>query len=420
VSERIGDEESIDAPDLHCCAARPTHPAPDLKDRYMPSFKTIDDLSDINGKRALVRVDLNVPVSDGKVTDATRIERIAPTIKELSEKGAKVILLAHFGRPKGEVVADMSLEQILSAVSETLGADVQFAKDSIGDAAKAAIDALPAGGILLLENTRFHKGEEKNDEAYAKALAENGDIYINDAFSAAHRAHASTEGLARILPAYAGRTMQAELEALEKGLGQPVRPVVAIVGGAKVSTKIDLLMNLVKKVDALVIGGGKSLCEHDLAETAKQIMIEAASSGCAIVLPEDGVIAREFKANAANEVVDINAIPEDAMVLDVGPKSVESINAWIGRANTLVWNGPLGAFEIAPFDTATVAAAKHAAEQTKAGKLTSVAGGGDTVAALNHAGVSEDFTYMSTAGGAFLEWMEGKVLPGVAILEAQK
>lgn len=399
----------------------------------MPSFKTIDDLSDINGKRALVRVDLNVPVSDGKVTDATRIERVAPTIKELSQKGAKVILLAHFGRPKGEVVADMSLEQILSAVSDTLGTDVKFAKDSIGDEAKSAVDALPAGGILLLENTRFHKGEEKNDEAYAKALAENGDIYINDAFSAAHRAHASTEGLARILPAYAGRTMQQELEALEKGLGQPARPVVAIVGGAKVSTKIDLLMNLVKKVDALVIGGGmantflaargtkvgKSLCEHDLAETAKQIMIEAAASGCAIVLPEDGVIAREFKANAANEVVDINAIPADAMVLDVGPKSVQSINAWIGRAQTLVWNGPLGAFEITPFDTATVAAAKHAAEQTKAGKLTSVAGGGDTVAALNHAGVSEDFTYISTAGGAFLEWMEGKVLPGVAILEAK-
>ena len=398
----------------------------------MPTFKTLDDLNDINGKRALVRVDLNVPVADGKVTDATRIERVAPTIKELSSKGAKVILLAHFGRPKGEVVADMSLKQILSAVSETLGADVKFASDSIGEEAKQAIDALPAGGILLLENTRFHKGEEKNDEAYAKALAENGDLYINDAFSAAHRAHASTEGLARILPAYAGRTMQAELEALEKGLGQPVRPVVAIVGGAKVSTKIDLLMNLVKKVDALVIGGGmantflaargtnvgKSLCEHDLAATAKQIMIEAAASGCAIVLPEDGVVAREFKANAENEIVDINAIPADAMVLDVGPKSVESINAWIGRAQTLVWNGPLGAFEITPFDTATVSAAKFAAEQTKAGKLTSVAGGGDTVAALNHAGVSEDFTYISTAGGAFLEWMEGKVLPGVAILQS--
>jgi phosphoglycerate kinase len=399
----------------------------------MPAFKTIDDIQDLNGKRVLLRVDLNVPLADGKVSDATRIERVAPTIRELSEKGAKVILLAHFGRPKGEVVADMSLKQIVSAVSDVIGKPVAFAADSIGAEAKTAVDALSNGDILLLENTRFHKGEEKNDEAYAKALSENGDIFINDAFSAAHRAHGSTEGLARILPAYAGRTMQAELEALEKGLGQPARPVVAIVGGAKVSSKIDLLMNLVKKVDALVIGGGmantflaargtnvgKSLCEHDLADTAKQIMIEAAASGCAIVLPEDGVVAREFKANAANEVVDINAIPEDAMVLDVGPKSVESINAWIGRAQTLVWNGPLGAFEITPFDTATVAAAKFAAEQTKAGKLTSVAGGGDTVAAMNHAGVSDDLSYVSTAGGAFLEWMEGKVLPGVAILESK-
>jgi phosphoglycerate kinase len=399
----------------------------------MPAFKTIDDIQDLNGKRVLLRVDLNVPLADGKVSDATRIERVAPTIRELSEKGAKVILLAHFGRPKGEVVADMSLQQIVSAVADVIGKPVAFAENSVGATAKTAVDALNNGDILLLENTRFHKGEEKNDEAYAKALAEHGDLFINDAFSAAHRAHGSTEGLARILPAYAGRTMQAELEALEKGLGQPARPVVAIVGGAKVSSKIDLLMNLVKKVDALVIGGGmantflaargtkvgKSLCEHDLADTAKQIMIEAAASGCAIVLPEDGVIAREFKANAANEVVDIDAIPEDAMVLDVGPKSIESIKAWIGRAQTLVWNGPLGAFEIAPFDTATVAAAKFAAEQTKAGKLTSVAGGGDTVAAMNHAGVSDDLSYVSTAGGAFLEWMEGKVLPGVAILESQ-
>jgi phosphoglycerate kinase len=290
------------------------------------------------------------------------------------------------------------------------------------------------GDILLLENTRFHKGEEKNDPDFVKALVANGDIYVNDAFSAAHRAHASTEGLARHLPAYAGRTMQAELEALEKGLGVPVRPVVAIVGGAKVSTKIDLLMNLVKKVDALVIGGGmantfiaargtsvgKSLCEHDLADTARQIMIEAATAGCAIVLPEDGVVAREFKAGAANEVVAIDAIPDDAMMLDVGPKSIESVKAWIERANTLVWNGPLGAFEIEPFDKATVAAAQFAAERTKAGKLTSVAGGGDTVSALNHAGVSDDFTYVSTAGGAFLEWMEGKVLPGVEVLTKAK
>ncbi|MDQ1196591.1 phosphoglycerate kinase [Agrobacterium sp. SORGH_AS 787] len=400
----------------------------------MPAFKTLDDLTDISGKRVLVRVDLNVPVADGKVTDKTRLERVAPTILELSKKGAKVILLAHFGRPKGEPVADMSLSLIAPALEEVLDHAVLFASDCIGSAAAEAIAKMSDGDILLLENTRFHKGEEKNDPAFVTELAKNGDIFVNDAFSAAHRAHASTEGLARHLPAYAGRTMQAELEALEKGLGAPARPVVAIVGGAKVSTKIDLLMNLVKKVDALVIGGGmantflaargtqvgKSLCEHDLAETAKQIMIEAATAGCAIVLPDDGVVAREFKANAANEVVDINAIPEDAMVLDVGPKSVEAIKGWISRAETLVWNGPLGAFEIEPFDTATVAAARHAAECTKSGKLVSVAGGGDTVAALNHAGVAEDFTYISTAGGAFLEWMEGKVLPGVAILQEQK
>ncbi|UPA23831.1 phosphoglycerate kinase [Shinella oryzae] len=398
------------------------------------TFKTLDNLTDIAGKRVLVRVDLNVPVKDGKVTDATRIERVAPTILELSKKGAKVILLAHFGRPKGEVVADMSLKQILPAVNEVLGTTVAFASDCIGDAAASAITALGNGGILLLENTRFHKGEEKNNPDFTAALAANGDIYVNDAFSAAHRAHSSTEGLAHLLPAYAGRTMQAELEALEKGLGNPNRPVVAIVGGAKVSTKIDLLMNLVKKVDALVIGGGmantflaargtdvgKSLCEHDLADTARQIMIEAAGAGCAIVLPEDGVVAREFKANAENEVVDVSAIPADAMMLDVGPKTIEAVNAWISRASTLVWNGPLGAFEIAPFDTATVAAAKHAAARTREGKLVSVAGGGDTVAALNHAGVADDFTYVSTAGGAFLEWMEGKPLPGVDVLNQQK
>ena len=400
----------------------------------MAAFKTLDNLTDITGKRVLVRVDLNVPVKDGKVTDATRIERVAPTILELSEKGAKVILLAHFGRPKDGPSPDLSLSLIIPAVEEVLDHAVLFASDSIGAPAADAIAKMNDGDILLLENTRFHKEEEKNDAAFTKALAANGDIYVNDAFSAAHRAHSSTEGLAHLLPAYAGRTMQAELEALEKGLGNPVRPVVAIVGGAKVSTKIDLLMNLVKKVDALVIGGGmantflaargtnvgKSLCEHDLANTAKQIMIEAATSGCAIVLPEDGVIAREFKAGADNEVVAIEAIPADAMVLDVGPKSVESIKEWIGRATTLVWNGPLGAFEITPFDAATVAVAKYAAECTKTGKLTSVAGGGDTVSALNHAGVTDDFTYVSTAGGAFLEWMEGKVLPGVAVLQAAK
>ena len=397
------------------------------------TFKTLDDLGDIAGKRVLVRVDLNVPVSDGKVTDATRIERVAPTILELSKKGAKVILLAHFGRPKGAPVADMSLKLIAPAVSQVLDTDVATAEDCIGEAAASAIAAMKDGDILLLENTRFHKGEEKNDPDFVKALAENGDIYVNDAFSAAHRAHASTEGLAHHLPAYAGRTMQAELEALEQGLGQPKRPVVAIVGGAKVSTKIDLLMNLVKKVDALVIGGGmantflaargtnvgKSLCEHDLAATAKQIMVEAAGAGCAIVLPMDGVIAREFKAGAENETVDIESIPADAMVLDVGPKSIAAINDWISKAETLVWNGPLGAFEISPFDKATVAVAKHAAEETKAGKLVSVAGGGDTVSALNHAGVADDFTYISTAGGAFLEWMEGKELPGVSVLHGK-
>jgi phosphoglycerate kinase len=396
----------------------------------MPSFKTLDDLNDIAGKRVLVRVDLNVPVKDGKVSDVTRIERVAPTILELSKKGAKVILLAHFGRPKDGPSPDLSLSLIAPSVEAVLDHPVQTATDSIGEAAASAVSAMKNGDILLLENTRFHKGEEKNDPDFVKALAANGDIYVNDAFSAAHRAHASTEGLARHLPAYAGRTMQAELEALEKGLGEPVRPVVAIVGGAKVSTKIDLLMNLVKKVDALVIGGGmantfiaargtnvgKSLCEHDLADTARQIMIEAATAGCAIVLPEDGVVAREFKAGAANEVVAIDAIPADAMMLDVGPKSIEAVKAWIERANTLVWNGPLGAFEIEPFDKATVAAAQFAAERTRAGKLTSVAGGGDTVSALNHARVADDFTYVSTAGGAFLEWMEGKVLPGVEVL----
>ena len=400
----------------------------------MPSFKTLDDLTDITGKRVLVRVDLNVPMKDGQVSDITRIERVAPTILELSGKGAKVILMAHFGRPKDGPTPEFSLSQIVSSVKSVLGHDVLFAADAIGAPATEAIAKMKDGDILLLENTRFHKGEEKNDPAFTQALADNGDIYINDAFSAAHRAHASTEGLAKLLPAYAGRTMQAELEALEKGLGNPVRPVVAIVGGAKVSSKIDLLMNLVKKVDALVIGGGmantfiaargtevgKSLCEHDLADTARQIMLEAAQAGCTIVLPEDGVVAREFKAGADNEVVIIDSIPSDAMVLDVGPKTVEQINAWVGRAETLVWNGPLGAFEITPFDAATVAVAKFAAECTKSGKLTSVAGGGDTVSALNHAGVVEDFTYVSTAGGAFLEWMEGKVLPGVAALQAAK
>ncbi|MDX8479294.1 phosphoglycerate kinase [Mesorhizobium sp. VK24D] len=397
----------------------------------MAGFKTLDDIGAVSGKRVLVRVDLNVPVADGKVTDSTRIERIAPTISELSGKGAKVIMLAHFGRPKDGPSAEFSLEPIARATAEVLGRPVGFAADCIGEKAADAVAAMKDGDVLLLENTRFYKAEEKNEAAFTEKLAANGDIYVNDAFSAAHRAHASTEGLAHRLPAYAGRTMQAELDALEKGLGNPVRPVVAIVGGAKVSTKIDLLMNLVKKVDALVIGGGmantflaargtdvgKSLCEHDLAGTAKQIMIEAAEAGCAIILPADGVVAKEFKAGAASETVAVEAVPADGMILDVGAKTVKTVTDWIDRAATLVWNGPLGAFEIEPFDRATVAAAKHAAERTKEGKLVSVAGGGDTVAALNHAGVADDFTYVSTAGGAFLEWMEGKPLPGVEVLK---
>ena len=398
----------------------------------MAGFKTLDTIGSVQGKRVLVRVDLNVPVADGKVSDATRIERVAPTIVELSDKGAKVILLAHFGRPKDGPDPKLSLEPIAVATAEIIGRPVGFAADCIGEKAAAAVSAMKDGDIVLLENTRFHKGEEKNDPTFTRELAANGDLYVNDAFSAAHRAHASTEGLAHLLPAFAGRTMQAELEALEKGLGNPAKPVVAIVGGAKISTKLDLLMNLVRKVDALVIGGGmantflaargtkvgKSLCEHDLAQTARQIMIEAADAGCAIVLPVDGVVAKEFKANAENETVAIDAVPEDGMILDVGAKTVATINDWIDRAATLVWNGPLGAFEIAPFDAATVAAAKHAAARTKAGKLVSVAGGGDTVSALNHAGVADDFTYVSTAGGAFLEWMEGKDLPGVEVLKA--
>jgi len=398
----------------------------------MTAFKTLDDMGDVRGKRVLVRVDLNVPVADGKVTDATRIERVAPTIGELSDRGAKVVLLAHFGRPKDGPTPEFSLEPIAAATAAIVGRPVAFGADCIGPKASEAVGRLADGGIVLLENTRFHKGEEKNDPAFTKALAENGDLYVNDAFSAAHRAHASTEGLAHLLPAFAGRTMEAELKALEAGLGNPKRPVVAIVGGAKVSSKLDLLMNLVKKVDALVIGGGmantflaargekvgKSLCEHDLAPTAKQIMIEAATAGCAIILPVDGVVAREFKANAPSETVAINAVPDDAMILDVGVKTVEAVTQWIDRAATLVWNGPLGAFEIEPFDRATVAAARHAAQRTREGKLVSVAGGGDTVAALNHAGAADDFTYVSTAGGAFLEWMEGKELPGVAVLKS--
>ncbi|PRD43933.1 phosphoglycerate kinase [Phyllobacterium phragmitis] len=393
------------------------------------SFRTLDD-ADITSKRVLLRVDLNVPLSNGEVTDATRIERVVETISELSKKGAKVILLAHFGRPKGSPSPEFSLRQVVKALEKHLHHPVRFAEDCIGEKATSAVAAMKDGDILLLENTRFHPGEEKNDPDFARALAANGDIYVNDAFSAAHRAHASTEGLAHLLPAYAGRAMQAELDALEKGLGNPARPVVAIVGGAKVSSKIDLLMNLIEKVDALVIGGGmantflaargigvgKSLCEHDLADTARQIMAKAEDAKCAIILPVDAIVAWHFQADAPNHAYGLDAIPADGMILDVGPQSIERIQGAIDDAATLVWNGPLGAFELRPFDKATVAAARHVAARTRDGDLVSVAGGGDTVAALNHAGVADDFSYVSTAGGAFLEWMEGKPLPGVDVL----
>jgi phosphoglycerate kinase len=396
----------------------------------MTAFRTLDQ-ADVKGKRVLVRVDLNVPMENGRVTDATRIERVLPTIREIAEKGGKVILLAHFGRPKGRDPKE-SLKPVAEEVARHLGRPAAFADDCVGEAANKAVGAMKDGDVLLLENTRFHAGEEKNDKVFVQDLAKLGDLYVNDAFSAAHRAHASTEGLARVLPAYAGRSMQAELDALTKGLEAPSRPVVAVVGGAKVSTKIDLLENLVGKVDALVIGGGmantflhatglqigKSLAEKDLADTALRIIERARDTGCAIILPVDGVCAHEFKAGAVNHTYGIDAIPEDQMILDVGSQSIERISAAINDAATLVWNGPLGAFEIAPFDQGTVAAARHAAERTKAGKLVSVAGGGDTVAALNHAGVADDFSYVSTAGGAFLEWLEGKALPGVEALRA--
>ena len=399
----------------------------------MSAFRTLDDAGALTGKRVLMRVDLNVPMEDGRVTDATRIERVVPTIREVAERGARVILLAHFGRPKGKREPKESLEPVVPALSRALGRTVAFAADCVGDDAAQAVAALKDGDVLLLENTRYHSGEEKNDAAFADALASNGDVYVNEAFSAAHRAHASTEGLAHRLPAYAGREMQAELEALTKGLEAPQRLVIALVGGAKVSSKIDLLENLVAKVDMLVIGGGmantflhaqgkavgKSLCEKDLAETALRILAAADKAGCRIILPVDAVAATEFKAQAPHETVPVDSVPEGSMILDAGPRSVSEINAAIDGAKTLVWNGPLGAFELAPFDAATVAAAKHAAARTEAGQLVSVAGGGDTVAALNHAGVAAAFTYVSTAGGAFLEWLEGKALPGVEALRAK-
>jgi phosphoglycerate kinase len=393
----------------------------------MPAFRTLDDAS-LSRKRVLCRVDLNVPIKDGVVTDATRIERVIPTLREIMDKGGALIVLAHFDRPKGKVVPEMSLKPVAAALEQHLGRPVKFVFTDWKEAPQ--VDVKP-GECVLMENTRYHGGEEKNDEGFSKMLASLGDIFVNDAFSAAHRAHCSTVGIAHLLPSYAGRTMEAELKALQMALETPKRPVIAIVGGAKVSTKLDLLGNLVKKVDALVIGGamantfllaqgnavGKSLAEKDLVDTARRIMQQAEDAKCAILLPVDGIVAKEFKAGAASHDYGVDAIPADGMILDVGPMSVDRVRAAIDDAHTLVWNGPLGAFEIAPFDQATVAAAKHAAARTRAGKLVSVAGGGDTVAALNHAGVAGDFTYISTAGGAFLEWLEGKPLPGVKALE---
>ena len=390
-------------------------------------WKSLDDM-DLKGKRVLVRVDINVPFENGQVSDTTRIDRIVPTINDILAAGGTPILMAHFGRPKGKPVPEMSLRITLPALEAALGRRVTF----IEKPSREAINAMPYDSVVLLENTRFTPMEEANDPAMAKFLASLGDVYCNDAFSAAHRAHASTEGVAHLLPSFAGRLMAEELGALDQALGNPQRPVVAVVGGAKVSTKLDLLGNLVSKVDHLVIGGGmantflaaqginvgKSLCEHDLADTARDILKKAEAAGCEVILPRDIVVAREIKANAANETLAPDACPADAMILDAGPATVAYIAEVLERAKTLVWNGPLGAFEIAPFDAATNAAAAKAAELSRAGKLISVAGGGDTVAALNQAGAAKDFTYISTAGGAFLEWMEGKVLPGVAALDA--
>ena len=393
------------------------------------AWKTLDDI-ELNGKTVLVRVDINVPMENGVVSDATRIEKIVPTVKDIQAKGGKVVLLAHYDRPKGKVVPEMSLAHVQSALAAALGSKVVFGADCVGDVAKAAIAAASPGDVVLLENTRFHAGEEKNAPELAAAMAELGDVYVNDAFSAAHRAHASTAGLAHLLPAAAGRLMEAELRALEAALGAPKRPVVAVVGGAKVSTKLDLLGNLVSKVDHLVIGGGmantflvaqgvevgKSLAERDMADTARDIMGKAQAAGCTIHLPLDVVVAREFKAGAANECVPTADCPADAMILDAGPATVAALEQVFANAKTLIWNGPLGAFEIEPFDAATNAAARAVARLTAAGGLISVAGGGDTVAALNKAGAAAQFSFISTAGGAFLEWMEGKELPGVAAL----
>ena len=396
----------------------------------MTAFKTLDDIGDVTGKRALVRVDLNVPMNDGAVGDRTRIEAAMPTIRELAGKGAIVLLLAHFGRPKGAKNPTQSLSLVMGGVEDVLGHSVMFIPECVGEGAKAGIAVLAAGDVAVLENTRFYPGEETNDPAFADALAEIGDLYVNDAFSAAHRAHGSTEGIARRLPAYAGRAMEAELKALDAALGNPAHPVAAVVGGAKVSSKIDVLRHLVSKVDHLIIGGGmantflaargvdvgKSLCEHDLVDTANAIFDAADAAGCTVHLPYDVVVAKQFATNPPTRTVNVHEVAADEMILDVGPAATEALADVLKNCRTLVWNGPLGAFETPPFDTATVALAKTVAALTREGSLISVAGGGDTVAALNHAGVAGDFTFVSTAGGAFLEWMEGKPLPGVDAL----
>jgi phosphoglycerate kinase len=394
-------------------------------------FKTLDDLGDITGKRALVRVDLNVPMSDGRITDDTRLQALVPTVLELADKGAKVLLLSHFGRPKGAKHSEMSLSMVIETLGKVLGREVMFVPEIAGPVVAQSVGILGNGDIAVLENSRFFPGEETNDMDLAKAIAENGDFYVNDAFSAAHRAHATTEALAHVLPAYAGRSMEAELKALEAALGNPEHPVAAIVGGAKVSSKLDVLQHLVTKVDHLIIGGGmantflaargvdvgKSLCEHDLTDTANIILDAADAANCTVHLPYDVVTSREFRSNPPVRTVNVHEVAADEMILDIGPAAVEALGDVLKNCRTLVWNGPMGAFEIPPFDTATVALAKMAAALTKEGSLISVAGGGDTVAALAHAGVTQDFTFISTAGGAFLEWMEGKMLPGVEALQ---
>ena len=394
------------------------------------AFRTLDDMGDIAGKYVLVREDLNVPMQGDVITDNTRLQASVETLSELSDRGAVVLVLAHFGRPKGKVTSDMSLAPIVPALAEVLGRDVAFIPDCQGEAALNIVASLGNGSIAVLENTRFHAGEEANDPALITAIAKLGDLYVNDAFSSAHRAHASTEGLAHVLPAFAGRAMQAELEALEKALGAPQKPVAAVVGGAKVSSKLDVLRHLVARVDHLIIGGGmantflaargvnvgKSLCEHDLASTAEAILVAAEAANCTVHLPYDVVVAKEFRANPPVRTVNVHEVSDDEMILDVGPAAVEALADVLKTCRTLVWNGPMGAFETPPFDAATVALARTAAALTREGSLISVAGGGDTVAALNQAGVAGDFTFVSTAGGAFLEWMEGRELPGVAAL----